>query len=85
MAPATKNFHVPLPEELYDELRSAARMADQPATRFAQQLMRVGLAEWRRLHRRQQIAAYAREVAGSRDDLDPDLERAGISSLGDDR
>jgi hypothetical protein len=52
MGAATKNFHVPLPEELYDELRSAAREADQPATRFAQQLMRVGLAEWRRLHRR---------------------------------
>jgi len=84
MASATKNFHLPLPEELYDELRSAAREADQPATKFAQELMRAGLEDWRRAHRRRQIAAYARVQAGSRDDLDPDLERAGIAALIDD-
>ena len=83
MNSATKNFHVPLPEALYDELRSAAREADQPATRFAQELMRAGLDQWRRARRRQQIAAYARQVAGTTEDLDPELERAGIESLTD--
>ena len=81
MSPATKNFHLPLPEALYEELRTAAREVDQPATRFAQELVRAGLDEWRRTHRRQQIAAYARQVAGSSEDLDPELERAGVSSL----
>lgn len=81
MTSATKNFHLPLPEALYDELRSAAREVDQPATRFAQELMRAGLEEWHRARRRQQIAAYARQVAGSSEDLDPDLERAAIDSL----
>jgi ubiquinone biosynthesis protein UbiJ len=81
MAPATKNFHLPLPQALYDELRAAAREVDQPATKLAQELMRTGLDEWRRVRRRQQIAAYARQVAGTRDDLDPELEAAGISSL----
>ena len=81
MTSATKNFHLPLPETLYDELRSAAREADQPATRFAQELMRAGLDEWHRTRRRQQIAAYARQVAGSTEDLDPDLERAASDSL----
>jgi len=81
MTSATKNFHLPLPEAFYDELRSAAREVDQPATRFAQELMRVGLDEWRRVRRRQQIAAYAREVAGSSEDLDPVLEHAGLQSL----
>lgn len=85
MKSATKNFHVPLPEEFYDELRSVAREVGQPATRFAQEMMRVGLDEWRRTRRRQQIAAYARQVAGSTDDLDPALERAGISSLDTER
>jgi hypothetical protein len=84
MSPAIKNFHLPLPEALYDELRSAACEVDLPATRFAQELMRAGLDEWRRTRRRQQIAAYARQVAGSSDDLDPELERAGIKSLVDD-
>jgi hypothetical protein len=81
MKPATKNFHLPLPEAFHDELRSAAREAGQPATRFAQELMRTGLDEWLRARRRQQIAAYARQVAGSEDDLDPALEQAGIDSL----
>jgi hypothetical protein len=81
MTSATKNFHLPLPEAFYDELRSAAREVDQPATRFAQELMRTGLDEWRRVRRRQQIAAYARQAAGSSEDLDPELERAGITSL----
>jgi hypothetical protein len=81
MAPATKNLHVPLPEAFYDELRAAAREAEQPATRFAQSLMRSGLEEWRRMRRRQQIAVYAQQVAGSPEDLDPELERAGIRVL----
>lgn len=85
MNSATKNFHVPLPEALYDELRSAAREADQPATKFAQELMRAGLDQWRRMRRRQQIAAYARQVAGTSEDLDPELERASIESLTDER
>ena len=76
-----KNFHVPLPEALNDELRSAAREADQPATRFAQELMGAGLDQ----RRRQQIAAYAYQVAGTAEDLDPELERAGIESLADER
>jgi ubiquinone biosynthesis protein UbiJ len=81
MASATKNFHLPLSEALYNELRFAAREVDQPATRFAQDLMRAGLEEWRRARRRQEIAAYARQVAGSSEDLDPELERAGIQAL----
>ena len=85
MDSATKNFHLPLPAAFYEELRTAAREVDQPATKFAQELMRVGLDEWRRARRRQQIAMYARQVAGSSEDLDLELERAGIGSLVTDR
>jgi metal-responsive CopG/Arc/MetJ family transcriptional regulator len=85
MTSATKNLHVSLPEALYDELRSAAREAGQPATKFAQELVRAGLDQWRRTQRRQQIAAYARQVAGTRQDLDPGLQQAGIESLTDKR
>jgi hypothetical protein len=81
MNSATKNFHLPLPDALYEELRTAARELDQPATKLAQELVRVGLVEWRRTRRRQQIAMYARQVAGSHDDLDPELERAGVTAL----
>jgi hypothetical protein len=85
MTSATKNFHLPLPEELYDELRLCAREVDQPATRFAQELMRAGLEDWRRARRRKAIAAYAQQAAGSSEDLDPELERAGIQAQAKDR
>jgi hypothetical protein len=81
MASATKNFHLPLPEELYEELRSSAREVGKPATRFAQDMIRAGLDDWRRALRRREIAAYARQVAGSSEDLDPELERAAIRTL----
>jgi hypothetical protein len=44
-------------------------------------LVRAGLNEWHRARRREQIAAYARPVAGSSEDLDPELERAGVEAL----
>jgi len=81
MASATKTLRLLLPEALYAELRSAARETRRPTTRFAQQLVRTNLDQWRRASRRQEIAAYARQVAGSSEDLDRDLERAGIKSL----
>jgi hypothetical protein len=83
MRSSTRNLRLSLPEALHDELRAAAREADQPVTRFAQELLRAGLDQWRRTRRRQQIAAYARQVAGAAEDLDPELERAGIESLTD--
>jgi hypothetical protein len=65
----------------YKQLRTAATAVDQPATKFAQELVQVGLDEWRRARQRQQIAAYAQQVAGSSEDLDPELEHAGIKTL----
>jgi len=85
MASATKTLRLLLPEALYTELRSAAREARRPATRFAQELVQASLDQWRRTRQRQEIAAYARQVAGSNDDLYPELERAGIQSLVKDR
>ena len=76
---------MPLPEALHDELRSAAREADQPIITFAQELMRAGLDQWRRTRRQQEIAAYARQVAKTGEDLDPRMERPGIEVLTDER
>jgi hypothetical protein len=81
MSSTSRNFRLRLPEELYNELRSAAHEAGQPATRLAQELLQVGFDEWRRTRRRQQIAKYARQVAGNAHDLDADLE-CGIADCG---
>ena len=78
MAKATYNFHLPLPEPLYRRLRDAAARANQPATTVA----RYALEHWLREHRkalvREEVAAYAAEVGGSRDDLDSALEAASL-------
>ena len=80
MAKVVRNFHLPLPEPLYRRLRDAAARANQPATTVA----RYALERWLRKHRkavvREAIAAYAAEVGGSRDDLDPALEAASLEA-----
>jgi hypothetical protein len=81
MAARTYNFHLPLPEELHELLRGEAQAAGQPATNLA----REALADWLSQHRRArlhgEIAAFAREHAGSELDLDGDLEQAGIAVI----
>ena len=81
MAKATKNLHVPLPEALYAELRLAAEKSGRPATEIARDAIDRWLAEQRRTALRAAIADYAAENAGTRADLDRDLERAGVEHL----
>ena len=81
---STKNFHLPLPADTYRALRRAAEKLGEPATSIA----RTAIAEWLERQRRcaveEGIAEYALAVAGSRDDLDPDFERAGIDVVASD-
>jgi hypothetical protein len=76
-----KNFHLPLQEEIYSQLRAEAERAQVPATELA----REAIHQWLRLRekraRHNAIAAYAAEMAGTEFDLDPELERAGIDHL----
>ena len=80
MAKAVRNFHLPLSEPLYRRLRDAAARANQPATTVARFALEHWLREHRKMAVREAIAAYATEVAGSRDDLDPLLEAASLES-----
>jgi len=81
MAKSLRNFHLPLPEPLYQRLRDAADLTNQPATTVA----RYAIETWLRQHRkavvREAIAAYAASVAGTRDDLDEALESAALEAL----
>ncbi len=79
---ATKaNLHVPLPEDLHEKLREEARRSGRPATEIAREGIDLVLALRRREAISAEIAAYAREVAGSRNDLDDDLETTTIEHL----
>jgi site-specific recombinase XerC len=76
-----KNFHLPLPEQTYDELRSEAERRRVPATSLARQALQEWLQASKRLATRQAIAVYASELAGSEADLDPHLEAATVKLL----
>ena len=76
-----KNFHLPLPEEIYIRLRAEAERTQVPATTLAREAVDGWLRQQSRKARLDAIAAYATEMAGTPLDLDPDLESAGIEHL----
>ena len=76
-----KNFHVPLPEQTYDDLRAAAERTGVPATALAREAIDSWLRQQWRKARHEAIAAYAVEIAGTDLDFDPELEAAGIEHL----
>jgi hypothetical protein len=86
-----KNFHLPLPERTWGELRAEAERTQLPATALAREAIDWWLREQAeapingtsqaRKARRDRIAAWAAEMAGTHFDLDPDLELAGIEQL----
>ncbi len=72
-----KNFHLPLREQTYDRLRAAV----VPVTTLAREAIDLCLRQGWRQARHDAIEAYATEMAGSKFDIDPDPESAGIEHL----
>jgi hypothetical protein len=76
-----KNFHLPLPEHTYANLRAEAERMQVPATTLAREAVDWWLRQQFRKARREAIEVYAAEVAGTHLDLDTDLESAAIDHL----
>ena len=76
-----KNFHLPLPEHTYAQLRAVAERSQLPATSLAREAIDLWLRQQLRQARHDAISAYAAEMAGTELDLDPDLESAGVEHL----
>lgn len=76
-----RNFHLPLPEELYRRLRSQAAATGQPATAVARHAIEAWLRQRRRAAVYEAIHKYAVAMAGTGDDLDPALEAASLEHL----
>ena len=75
------NFHVPLPAGVYRRLRSEAERQHKPATQLVKQVLEYWLDEQEKLLLHEEIARYAAEAAGTVDDLDEQLEAAGLDHL----
>ena len=76
-----KNFHLPLPDQIFEQLKLEAQRSQVPATSMARQAIQTWLAARKKAVRQQAIAAYAAENAGTEVDLDPALESATIEFL----
>ncbi len=76
-----KNFHVPLPDDTYLALREAAERLKKPATQIVRDVVESWIKEWKKEILRQELVAYVETNAGSRYDLDPELEAAGVDHL----
>lgn len=78
---ARKNFHVPLPPETYDALREESEVRGIPATTLVREAVEGWLDDQKAKRLRDEIAAYALEMAGTGADLDPELEAAAAAEL----
>lgn len=76
-----QNFHVPLTDESWGQLKQEARKEGVPATRLAREALEAWLAERRRQARDEAIRVYAEAHAGGPADLDPSLEQASTEHL----
>lgn len=78
---ATHNFHLPLPDGVYQELREQAARLGEPATAVARRAIESWLARRRRDAVYEAVASYAEEMAGTGADLDEELEAAAVEHL----
>jgi predicted transcriptional regulator len=80
MTDAIHNFHLPLPDSLYEELKEEAKKRKRPATVVARGAIAAWLRSVRRSEVSEAIAAYATRYAGTDADLDEAFEATGIES-----
>jgi hypothetical protein len=76
-----ENFHLPLPEQTYVELRAEAERCHLPATSMARQAIQEWLRAKKKAATRRAIAVYASKMAGTEADLDSRLEAASVEYL----
>ena len=78
---AVRNFHVPLPDDLYNKLREEAGRSGSPATELARRAIEALLEQRQRAALNDAIALYAAKLAGTASDLDEALEPASVEHL----
>ena len=78
-----RHLNVPLAADLCQKLRAEADRTGRPATRIVREAVEHYLEEIRRAAIHEPIVSYAAAVAGTTDDLDPELEAAAVEFLRD--
>ena len=78
---ALRNFHVPLPDDLYKLLHTEAKRSQQPATALARDAIAWWLRQRQKAALHETICAYAAQYAGTAADLDQAFEAASVEHL----
>ena len=81
MRRAERNFHVPLPDELYKRLREEAERSEQPATVLVRDAIEAWLRDKEKAALHDAIADYATRYGGTGVDIDEELEEASVEHL----
>jgi predicted DNA-binding protein len=81
MRRAGRNFHVPLPDELYKRLREEAERSERPATVLARDAIEAWLRDREKAALHNAIADYAARHGGTAVDIDKELEEASLEHL----
>ncbi len=76
-----RNFHLPLPEPLYNKLREEAVKCSVPTTKLVRQAILFWLKERERNALHDAISNYASQYAGTEFDLDEDLENTSTDYI----
>jgi hypothetical protein len=72
------NLHIPFPPALYKELRAESKRHHLPATKLVREAVRLWLLQQKTTSLNRAITEYASQCAGTKFDLDRDLEAATI-------
>ena len=78
---ATRNFHLPLPDETYRLIRLEAERRQRSVTALVREVLHEWLERQRVQALHAAIASYAAKNAGTSVDLDAALEAAGVEAI----
>jgi hypothetical protein len=76
-----RKMNLPLPAPLHAAVFGEARQRGIPATRLVREVLAEWLAESARKRQADEIRQFATANAGTREDLDPELEEAAVGLL----
>lgn len=76
-----RNFQLPLPDDVYRELRAQAERTSRPDTALALEAIESWLRGHRTSARHDAISAFAAEYGGTSIDLDVDMDAVSTEHL----
>lgn len=75
------NLHISFPQALYRELKAESKLHKVPTTKLVREAVEIWLKRKKAATLEKSIIEYALQCAGTKDDLDEDLEEASLEVI----